>query len=346
MKYVYVLIVCFLSACNKGSESIIPTTLQVEKTSLEIVSDGGIFSIKVESSDVWTAESNAAWCTVLTSTTVLSGEIKTNNSSDARTAIITIKSNDISRDIPVRQIGTKGQIPTTIKYELFKFLQTEFQYDEQHRLTAIVSHDIVDTLIYQGNELVLERILIKHYSTGEREETSRITYLRSGNTIEMRETYKASSETDVSTITLNSKGLPSTREGINRFGVKYRYTYTYDNTGNLLQSNFFQRTLLMTVTTAAYDNRKGVFSDIQTPKWYHLVNGVPSNIFNNYIKYTESNKLYENVNDEGEVVGGGEPIYQDEIESDGMYVLEYDAHGYPTSIAFKQRQLVYYQKIP
>lgn len=345
MNYIYPLLFCLFLACHKGNESPISTVLQVEQTNLEIPSDGGVFSFKVESSSTWIAESSAAWCTIVVSTAVLSGEVQVNNSGDPRTASITITCDDMIKTVSVIQAGMKGQVPIMIEYELFQFSQTEYKYDAQYRLTAIVKDGVIDTLIYRGNDLVLERTIAKHYLTGEWEEMLRVEYVRTGNTINRYEVDRKFNNYDTSIITLNDKGLPIARTGKNFYGISYSYTYTYDNNNNLLESNFFQRTLLMTVITATYDNYKGVFSDVQTPKWYFSMNGVPDHVFNNCTQQVMKNRLYQNWSGEEDIPDESELVYQDETQSDENYDFLYDAHGYPSSIEIKPRQTITYTKI-
>lgn len=344
MKYRYILIISFFFACSHQDMKDPVAYFDVEQASLDIESEGKMFTLKVESSAAWTAQSDADWCKVLASTAILSGEVGANTGAAAREATITLTCGEMIKKVIVVQLGTNGKVPNYMQYELFKFLKTEFQYDSAYRITGIVNNGLKDVFTYSGNELISIQRLVEEYETSRFEEVSRVTYSRSGNDITRISKDVKFNIKDSSRLALNENNLPVLREGVDGFGIRYHYTYVYDQNNNLIQRNYYQRDLLMRIMTATYDTNKGIFSDVRTAKWWYVENGAPSHAFNNCVQEVEKNRLYENLNDEGVIPDGQTPIYSDEIQKDEYSLFEYDNQGYPSKVG-KPRQVYSYIKI-
>ena len=163
---------------------------------------------------------------------------------------------------------------------------TKFEYDEQNRITQIISANSngtlsTNTITYEGDDLVQDR----NYE-----------YIKNENTITLK--HKGSNR--VSTVELNSDGLPVTWTEEKPFPTHISIvTYFKYSDGNLTERRDVEYYSDDDWDTEwndyRYNNQKGALYDCKTPKWYLIMFlnqfGVKNNI--TYHEYWGNNTKYD-----------------------------------------------------
>ena len=187
-----------------------------------------------------------------------------------------------------------------------------FEYDNQNRISKaeiLVGHCVENsegggesncweeyrtlTYTYTGNELT-------QLAVSDSRENYVITYTRNGNVI--------TNSYDGDRITVNNDGYPIKYERINDESTNvHEYEYTNGNLTKEIYKHIRNGTVSdERVTTYTFDNKKSVFSNINTPKWY---------MFTDFGALSSTNNMIE--------ARGEETV---------TYEYEYTLDGYPTKI--------------
>jgi hypothetical protein len=94
---------------NNGGE----TTLSVSPESISATAGAGSYTITVTSNAAWTAESNAAWCTLSPASAEGNGTVTlnaaANTAQEQRTATVTVKAGSLTETVHVTQAAATGQ---------------------------------------------------------------------------------------------------------------------------------------------------------------------------------------------------------------------------------------------
>jgi hypothetical protein len=107
--FIIYLVACtsiFVAGCTEERTEEFDSRLKVIESQLDFASSGGTGKIVVEQTGV-NATSNAGWCTVSVSGNVVNVTVAQHTELPNRTAVVTIKSENKSINVPVTQTGTR-----------------------------------------------------------------------------------------------------------------------------------------------------------------------------------------------------------------------------------------------
>lgn len=100
-------ILCYVSCSSKDTG--VPSELSLSSSEELFTSDGGVSEVTVSSNAKWTISNSTTWIAATTSTTNGNGKIslnvQTNPTTSERSAVMSITSGSISRELKVRQLG-------------------------------------------------------------------------------------------------------------------------------------------------------------------------------------------------------------------------------------------------
>lgn len=113
-----------ITSCQK----FVPAELNVQQSELSFTKEGGSQSISLSTNKDWTASASASWVKVTSSgtssATSISVTVDPNPEYDDRTATITIKAEDLTKTVSIKQSTNLGLLVTKNKYELTNDAQT------------------------------------------------------------------------------------------------------------------------------------------------------------------------------------------------------------------------------
>lgn len=109
-------------------QKFVPAELNVQQSELSFTKEGGNQSISFSTNKDWTASASASWVKVTSSgtssATSISVTVDPNPEYDDRTATITIKAEDLTKTVSIKQSTNLGLLVTKNKYELTNDAQT------------------------------------------------------------------------------------------------------------------------------------------------------------------------------------------------------------------------------
>lgn len=160
---------------------------------------------------------------------------------------------------------------------------TKFLYDNQGRLSSTVRGGNTVTFAYADN-----KVFCVDSSNGK-------TY-------------------SLDTLELGSKG-----ELLREYGTGRSCTYEYDASGNIIKAEYNKGTSNASTEVMTYDNKNGVFKDVNLPQWYCVYdNFFPYNIINNLITFKENDDK-----EQKSIIDYNEAGYPVKIVNDGVYNITY-----------------------
>lgn len=105
----FLVAITFLISCKKKDAALVQAQLSVSSIEELFIADGGTAEVAVTSNTKWNINNAAMWCTATASATEGNGKISLNVQSNPlsteRSAIITVSSGSISKEIKIRQSG-------------------------------------------------------------------------------------------------------------------------------------------------------------------------------------------------------------------------------------------------
>ncbi|MBR1547164.1 MAG: BACON domain-containing protein [Prevotella sp.] len=139
--YIYVMAAALLAtACSSDDElkGYVPqsSTIEVVQNDLYFPAQGSTATVEV-GTDV-TASVDVSWCTATVSGRVVTVSVEPNTSFEGRTALLTLTSGDVSRRLPVQQLGmVLATLPANNRYAPMQ--GDEFSYPMRHDLPMTAS---------------------------------------------------------------------------------------------------------------------------------------------------------------------------------------------------------------
>src|SRR5687767_8324060 len=101
--------ITFFASCKKKNTAVVSAQLSISTSEELFTADGGVSEVTVSSNTKWSISNAALWCTATASATQGNGKVsltvQSNPLSTERSAIISVSSGRISKEIKIRQSG-------------------------------------------------------------------------------------------------------------------------------------------------------------------------------------------------------------------------------------------------